>query len=701
MAGLYRSAGGARRAWTALRAAEYNGVGMRPSPLARLAGLCLLALACAMPLIPQVEALVAGKHVVFLLLASLGLGCLALDALLRRSAPALGTPTDIALLVFVGTALPALAASTNPGVARYDLGLVLATVFTYVLAVKVVRTPRDVLRLYAGALLAALVVSFYGLSRYRDFLAAGLQETERSRALAGPFFAHSYLAAQYLVMVFAGGVVLVFERGLPRGWRLAASLALAPVGFYLLVIGSRGAYLAIAAALCGYLLLSLRASARVDGRGQRLPALLGRAALFAGAALLLVLAATLLDLLPGAARHAVDRVLLVLDPEASDFNFSRLGIWRDTLRMTADHLVLGVGPGSFDTALPAYHSSARIVPHAHNQFLHVLAERGLLGLIAFLFLLRHALHAVQRGAAHVVHDDRRRAPFHAAVAALAAALVYFLFETPLVWAEAGSLIMILLAVVTRAGCETRDRAGRPALAFGGLLLGAAALGLIWPAWLRYDRSASLMRAAVITLGEARAAEAAGQEETARNRKELALDQLARSDRWFPHRADAQAMRADIFRSQDRWEDALAAARLADARAPGTFRHLSTIGIALRKLRRPNDAIDPLRRAISANRGPGALETYVLLGRACYDLGRYEEAWFVFSTLLVREYQSELPDLHLDSAKTLINLDRNLAVARQQLLALEQRGGGSNPVYVAELLEHVETLLARPRRAIVR
>jgi len=564
-----------------------------------------------------------------------------------------------------------------------------------------VRSPHDVLRLYGGTLLAALVVAFFGLAGYREFLATGQPETERSRFLAGPFFAHSYLAAQYLVMVFTGGVVLVFERGLSVGWRRAVALALVPIGAYLLVIGSRGAYLAIAIAFACHLLLSLRTTALAGGRSRRLVALVGRTALFAGAALLLVVLATITGLLPGAMSHAADRVLLVLDPQASDFNFSRLTVWRDTLRMAADHLVLGVGPGSFNIALPAYHPAPRIVPHAHNQYLHVLAEQGLLGLIAFLFLLRHALRAARRGAAHLQADEQRRAPFHAAVTALAAALVYFLFETPLEWAEAGSLIMILLAIVTRAGCDARDRPGRPALAFGGLVLGATAVGLIWPAWLRYDRSASLMAASLVPLEEARAAHAAGQEETARNRVELALDELAQSDRWFPHRADAQAMRADIFITLGRWEDALRAARIADARAPGTFRHLSTIGLALWKLRHPADALDPLRRAISANRGPDALETYVVLGRAYYALGRFEEAWFVFSSLLYPEYQSQRPDLLLDSARTLINLDRNLSVARQQLLTLKRRGSGPDEDYVDQLIAHVDELIARPRRAIVR
>src|SRR5262252_7355269 len=107
---------------------------MHRSPAARLAWLCLLGLALAMPLVPQDDALLVGKPVIFLGLAALGMAAVAFDALERRTAPALGTPVDIALLLFTATALPAALAAPDPGVARYDLGRALAAVLTFVLA---------------------------------------------------------------------------------------------------------------------------------------------------------------------------------------------------------------------------------------------------------------------------------------------------------------------------------------------------------------------------------------------------------------------------------------------------------------------------------------------------------------------------------------------------------------------------------------
>src|SRR5689334_22433818 len=109
---------------------------MNRTPAARLAWLCLLGLALAMPLVPQDDSLPVGKYAVYLGLALLGMACVAFDALARRRAPALGTPVDVALLVFVLTAIPSAFAAVDPGVARYDLGRVLATALTFVLAVK-------------------------------------------------------------------------------------------------------------------------------------------------------------------------------------------------------------------------------------------------------------------------------------------------------------------------------------------------------------------------------------------------------------------------------------------------------------------------------------------------------------------------------------------------------------------------------------
>jgi len=671
----------------------------RPTAAGRAAFLCLLALAVAVPLTPASQASLAGKQIVFLAVASLGMLLVWSDALRRAVAPAAGTPTDWALVAFLASAIPAGLLAVNPGMAAFTAGVLLASGLTYLLALKTLRDEAAVRRLFLAVLLAALAIAISGLAGYRDFIADGAAEELRRQYLSTPFFAHSYLAAQYLVPVFAGGLVLIFERGLDRAWTAAVALALLPIGAFLLVTGSRGGYLAVAVALLLHLVLRLRAAVSAGVPAGAARRLLARAAGFLAVALLALVLASLAGLLPGGARHALQRVLLVFDPQASDFNFSRLELWKDTLRMAGDHPLFGVGPGCFDTALPAYHDSASAVTHAHDQFLHVLAELGLCGLLPFLLLLRYAQRAVRRGAARL-HDDAARRPlFHAAVAALAATAVYFLFETPLVWPGAGGLTMMLLALVTRAGCVDRERAGRPALAAGALAALALLLAAIAPTWIAYARAGERLREHLAQTTAAREAELAGDESARRGHMALAADLLDQADALFPWRPELQAARAEILSGQGRYGEALAATRLSEARAPGKFQNLHTMGTLLLLLGRPEQAIEPLRRAISSHRGLAAAQTSLLLGRAFYATGRYEEAWAVFSALLGPPvfYDATDPALLLDAVRTLIALDRNLYEARPLLAEYRERVPQADPAELAYLERQLDEMIARPRR----
>jgi len=55
-------------------------------------------------------------------------------------------------------------------------------------------------------------------------------------------------------------------------------------------------------------------------------------------------------------------------------------IWRETLRIVGDFWIAGTGLGGYQTAMLAYQQSDRAVfiNQAHNQYLHLLAEGGLL-----------------------------------------------------------------------------------------------------------------------------------------------------------------------------------------------------------------------------------------------------------------------------------------------------------------------------------
>jgi O-antigen ligase len=78
----------------------------------------------------------------------------------------------------------------------------------------------------------------------------------------------------------------------------------------------------------------------------------------------------------------------------------RLGIWHDSWRMFRDRPVWGVGLGAYPTAYPAYgRSSARRerVEQAHNDYLQLLTDGGLIGGAIGLWFLVELLIAARQG----------------------------------------------------------------------------------------------------------------------------------------------------------------------------------------------------------------------------------------------------------------------------------------------------------------
>jgi O-antigen ligase len=77
--------------------------------------------------------------------------------------------------------------------------------------------------------------------------------------------------------------------------------------------------------------------------------------------------------------------------ELTDANFAileRLAHWRAAEGMWLDHLWLGVGFGNYEVVYPAYAIGRWLDPlgHAHNYFLNLGAEAGIVGLVGyFLF----------------------------------------------------------------------------------------------------------------------------------------------------------------------------------------------------------------------------------------------------------------------------------------------------------------------------
>ena len=91
------------------------------------------------------------------------------------------------------------------------------------------------------------------------------------------------------------------------------------------------------------------------------------------------------------------RYSTILNPEG-DYNYfdetGRLAIWERGIDLMASNPVTGVGVGCFDEAIGEERKAAGLLPKwqaAHNAFIQIGAETGILGLVLFTAMILNAL----------------------------------------------------------------------------------------------------------------------------------------------------------------------------------------------------------------------------------------------------------------------------------------------------------------------
>lgn len=124
-------------------------------------------------------------------------------------------------------------------------------------------------------------------------------------------------------------------------------------------------------------------------------------------------------------RHLIERVLAtgVIIPE-------RWIQWRATWDLITDHWLTGVGPGAYQYAFTAYKNASLrplVYDHAHNDYLELLAEQGVLGAV-LLATAVVAILAIVTGAFFRRRDILARAALFASLTGMLTILIHSLVE---------------------------------------------------------------------------------------------------------------------------------------------------------------------------------------------------------------------------------------------------------------------------------
>jgi len=336
------------------------------------------------------------------------------------------------------------------------LALVLFLAFA-VLLVGLIRGVRyiDLDRLILPLTGLALVVAVIGIlqkagSRPGETLIYGFWEPQFRGDAFGPFVNRNHYAGWMimvmpLVLAYALSILepLAAARGGVRRWLSSPEMSRA--AFYILTVLVLGTTLLLTGSRSGMGALAVVLAVMGTVAFRRLPTRSARVTALIVVPVLLIGTLAWAGLGPILARFGQVPV------EIQD----RVLVWQDSLRMIADFPVAGVGMGAFGTAMAVYQTAPRhtLFVQAHNDYLQIAAEGGLLVVVPVLVVLIFVVQGIWRRFRQN-HDEPTRYWLRAgALAGLCGIAAQSLFEFSLQKPGNTVLFVLLLALALHRPSE--------------------------------------------------------------------------------------------------------------------------------------------------------------------------------------------------------------------------------------------------------
>lgn len=259
---------------------------------------------------------------------------------------------------------------------------------------------------------------------------------------ASPFgsFVNRHNFAAYMEMVMGVPLGMLFAGAVARDKRLLYITGIALMGVALIMSGSRGGLVAFLAQVIFLIMLTTGAKSR-----QRLVMKVGFSAI--------LIAAIVVGSIFIGGESSLTRIADTAT--STDITTDRGHIWAVTTSVIAKNLPLGTGFGALGVAYTPYDSYSGLerVEQAHNDYLQVVADAGLVGAVIGLFFL---LWLFRSGfAAANTQNTYRRGVAIGALSGCFAVLVHSIFDFVL-HTTAISLLFITLMTLIVACREDYD-----------------------------------------------------------------------------------------------------------------------------------------------------------------------------------------------------------------------------------------------------
>lgn len=267
----------------------------------------------------------------------------------------------------------------------------------------------------------------------------GIYEAE----FAQPFgsFVNRHNFAAYMEMTIAVPLGLIFAGAVPRDKRLIYITAIGLMGIALLLSGSRGGLVSLLAEVIFVLILTNKSRGsgqivlKIGLAGLLIAVIVGGSILIGGESSLTRFAET---------------------AASNDISTNRTHIWNVTLQVIKNNLPFGAGIGAFAAAYTPYDSMNGIerVEQAHNDYLQILADAGIVGLLLAGFFV---FQLFRTGLKNIKTENLfRRGVAIGALAGCFAILVHSLFDFVLHTTAITVLFLTSVSLVVVSGRKFAD-----------------------------------------------------------------------------------------------------------------------------------------------------------------------------------------------------------------------------------------------------
>ena len=274
------------------------------------------------------------------------------------------TPLDFPIILFASVLV--LSALTSFAVKSSVMAVLVYLVFIlgYFLLTNTVKTKKQLYGILSMVLLAGLFVAGYGIYQHIFGFAEGSTWIDQDmfsdiQTRVVSTFENPNVLGEYLLLLLPVGLAFIWAA--PKtGNRLIHLVIAGALAACMIYTYSRGCWIGLLVAFFLFF------------------AFYDRRFIWVGVVLLLLSPMFL-------PQTVIERFASVGDTTDTSTSY-RVYIWMGTLAMLKDYWLCGIGVGTdaFNMIYPYYSYSSIVAPHSHNLYLQIIAENGILGILAFL-----------------------------------------------------------------------------------------------------------------------------------------------------------------------------------------------------------------------------------------------------------------------------------------------------------------------------